>query len=510
MGCRSVRNDLPRWIALGTLALHLAVVLIMWWYYREQFDTSGGLWVQEFDAAWIPQLGIRLHFGIDGLSLLLIVLTDFLGIVSVAASWQEIRAHVGAFHGTLLLALAGLIGIFLALDLFLFYVCWELVLLPLYFMIIVWGHERRVRAAIKFFIFTQASSLLMLLGILGLYFVHGTRTGHYTFDYQQLVAAGATSTTAFWLMLGFLAAMAVKLPVVPLHTWLPDAHTEAPTAGSIVLAGLVLKAGAYGLLRFLIPLFPNEALHVATPMMVLGCVGILYGAVMAYGQTDLKRLVAYTSVSHLGFVLLGIFAWNTLALQGAVVVMLAHGISTGALFVLVGMLQHRLGTRELKQMGGLWETTPRLGGAGLVFAMASLGLPGLGNFVGEFLVLVGVYQVHPWIAAVAALGLVASAAYCLRLVQRVFFGPNEHQLQLPDSTLRETAILATMGVVILWLGMFPQSVLRLSKPAVDTAKQLAGERHTTAQAITSATKTVPLELQEFVAETSPPDMGVLP
>jgi NADH-quinone oxidoreductase subunit M len=394
-------------------------------------------------------------------------------MMAVAASWAGIEYRVGFFHFNLLWTLAALTGVFLALDLVLFYLFWELMLIPLYFLIGIWGHERRSYATLKFFIFTQASSQLMLVGILGLYFVHAQNTGTYTFDYEALLGTTMGPALGLWLMLGFFAAFAVKLPVVPLHTWLPDAHTEAPTAGSVLLAGLVLKAGGYGFLRFLIPLFPDAAHKIAPAAMVLGIVGILYGAVIAYGQTDLKRLVAYTSISHMGFVLLGIFAWNPLALQGAVVIMLAHGISTGALFILAGGLQDRIGTRDMNRMGGLWSTAPRMGGSTLVFALASLGLPGLGNFVGEFLVLLGIYQVSVPLAALAALGFVVATVYSLYMIQRAFHGPDKEGRKLPDLNLRETAIMVTLIVLIVWLGLAPQPVLDTAQPALDRLQQEA-------------------------------------
>ena len=276
---------------------------------------------------------------------------------------------------------------------------------------------------------------------------------------------------SFWIMLGFCAAFAVKLPVVPFHTWLPDAHTEAPTAGSVYLAGLVLKAGAYGFLRFLIPLFPAQANVIAPYAMVLGVIGIIYGGLVALGQTDLKRLVAYTSVSHMGFVLLGIFSWNQLSSSGALLVMLSHGISTGALFILVGDIYHRIGSRDLGRMGGLWTTMPRMGGWTMVFTMASLGLPALGNFVGEILVLVGAYQASVPIAAVATLGFIVATAYSLWMVQRVFLGPNQHAWKLPDSSPRETAMMVALTAVILWLGLFPQTVLNTSRDALSCLRQ---------------------------------------
>lgn len=465
-------NIWPRWVSLITLGLHLIVMLSIWWQYPGQIGLSGqGPFLIQLHLPWIPQLGISFYLALDGLSLLLIILADFLGIMAVAASWAGIQDHVGFFHFNLLWILAALVGVFLALDLVLFYFFWEMMLVPLYFLIGIWGHENRVYATLKFFIFTQASGLLMLLSIVGLFFVHGSTSGVYTFDYTQLLGTPMAPVTALWLMLGFFVAFAVKLPVVPLHTWLPDAHTEAPTAGSVDLAGLVLKVGAYGLLRFAIPLFPEAALNFAPVAMALGVIGILYGAIVAFGQTDLKRLVAYTSISHMGFVLVGIFAWNQLALQGALMVMLAHGISTGALFILVGDLQDRMHTRDLDRMGGLWSTVPRMGGFGLLFAVASLGLPGLGNFVGEFLVLLGVYQVNLPIAILATLGFIVSTIYALWMIQRTFFGPNTAGWQLPDSTARETAIMAALIAVIVWLGLYPQPVLNTARPALETLQQ---------------------------------------
>ncbi|MGH7931493.1 MAG: complex I subunit 4 family protein, partial [Candidatus Binatia bacterium] len=343
-----------RWIALIAMSADLLLALILWGqhYHPSMAMTTSGTWLVEFKRPWIPAFGISFHLGIDSLSLLLVVLTAFLGVLSVLCSWSEIESRVGFFHFNLLWVLAGLIGVFSALDLFLFYFLWELMLVPMYFLIAIWGHERRIYASMKFFIFTQLSGLLMLVAILALYFIHGANTGNYTFDYPELLGTAMPPATAMWLMLGFLIAFLVKLPAVPVHTWLPDAHTEAPTAGSVVLAGLLLKTGAYGLLRFVLPLFPQAALELAPIAMTLGVIGILYGALMAFGQTDLKRLIAYTSVSHMGFVLLGVFAWNELALQGAVIQIICHGISTGAQFILVGILQERTHTREMERLGG--------------------------------------------------------------------------------------------------------------------------------------------------------------
>jgi NADH-quinone oxidoreductase subunit M len=342
----------------------------------------------------------------------------------------------------------------------------------MYFLIALWGHERRQYASVKFFIFTQLSGLLMLIAILALYFAHHATTGVYTFEYQQLLGTPLSSTAAWWMMLGFFVAFAVKLPAVPVHTWLPDAHTEAPTAGSVVLAGLLLKTGAYGMLRFVVPLFPSAAHQFAPIAMVLAVIGILYGGLLAFGQSDFKRLVAYTSVSHLGFVLLGIFAWNELALQGALVTMIAHGISTGALFVIAGLLQERMHTRELDRMNGLWSTIPRLSGAALFFALGSLGLPGLGDFVGEFLVLLGTYRVSLRLTIFAAIGMLVATFYALRLVQRAFHGPNLHEWKLADLNKRETLILAPMIAVLLWIGLYPLPLLKTFRPAMDRLQQV--------------------------------------
>jgi NADH-quinone oxidoreductase subunit M len=464
----------PRWISLITLGIHLIPLLALWVGYLGQGGASAqGPWLAQLNLPWIPQLGISFALGMDGVSLLLVILANVLGIMAVAASWEGIQYRVGFFHFNLLWILAAIVGVFLSLDLFLFYVFWEMMLVPLYFLIGIWGHENRVYATLKFFIFTQASGLFMLLAILGLYFVHGRSTGVYTFNYFELLGTSMAPATAFWLMLGFFIAFAVKLPVFPLHTWLPDAHTEAPTAGSVDLAGLVLKVGGYGFLRFLIPLFPQAAFDFAPMAMALAVIGILYGAVVSFGQTDLKRLVAYTSISHMGFVLLGLFAWNQLALQGAVMVMLAHGISTGALFILAGDLQDRMHTRDMERMGGLWSTMPRMGGVALFFALASLGLPGLGNFVGEFLVLLGTYQVNAPMAVLATLGFIVSTIYSLWMIQRVFHGPNRAGWKLPDMTSREAAIMAAMIVIMVWLGLYPQPVLDTTAPALDHLERTA-------------------------------------
>lgn len=467
----------PRWISLAVLAVDLALVLTLWAaHFGAVAVTARGPWLADINWPWIPPLGISFHLGMDGLSLLLILLTIGLGIMSVAASWTEITERVGFFHFNLLWTLAGVVGVFLALDLFLFFLFWELMLVPMYFLIAIWGHERRVYAAIKFFLFTQGSGLLMFVAILALAFSNYHQTGTLTFDYFALLHARLDPATQMWIMLGFFVAFAVKLPAVPFHTWLPDAHTEAPTAGSVILAGLLLKTGAYGLLRFAVPLFPDAAAAFAPVAMTLGVIGILYGAVLSFAQHDMKRLVAYTSVSHLGFVLLGIYAWNTLALQGAIIQILAHGLSTGALFILVGALQERLHTRDMRQIGGLWSSAPRIGAIGLFFAIASLGLPGLGNFVGEFLVLFGTYRVATVFAIVGTLGLVVSTIYALIFVQRIFHGEPRGTVTLADFSSRHMIVMATMIATLVWLGFYPQPVFDTAGPSLSNLQHIRAER----------------------------------
>jgi NADH-quinone oxidoreductase subunit M len=464
----------PRWVCLIAMGADLAIGASFWVTHPFQNTVSSpAQWTQELSWAWIPQFGIRFHLALDGLSLVLLLLTFFLGIMAVLASWTEIQHNIGFFHFNLMWVLAGVTGVFLAVDLFLFYLFWELMLVPMYFLIAIWGHERRIYASVKFFLFTQLSGLLMLAAILGLCILHQRATGVWTFDYQALLNLTIEPRTARWLMLGFAIAFVVKLPAFPVHTWLPDAHTEAPTAGSLVLAGLLLKTGAYGLIRFVLPLFPGAVRELAPLFMTLGVAGILYGAILAMGQSDLKRLVAYTSVSHMGFVLLGIFAGTSIALQGSVIQMVSHGISTGALFILAGALQERMHTRELAKMGGLWDSVPGLSGAGLAFVMASIGLPGLGDFVGEFLVLLGTYKVSILLTSLAGLGIVASALYGLRLVRTVFYGPNANRWQFPDLYIREWLIVAPMLACLLWIGLYPQPFLNTFRPVVDAVQQPA-------------------------------------
>jgi NADH-quinone oxidoreductase subunit M len=405
---------------------------------------------------WIANPPIHYHLGVDGISVFLIVLTTFLTPISILASWSSINHRVKEFFVMLLMLEVGVVGVFVSLDLFLFFLFWEVMLIPMAFLIGIWGHERRIYAAIKFVLYTMAGSILMLVGIIWLYNLTGT------FDLpkiQQLLQDGRfaalTSQQEMLLFLAFFVAFAIKVPLFPLHTWLPDAHVEAPTAGSVMLAGILLKMGTYGMIRFCLPLFPNAAHRAAPWVATLAIIGIIYGALVSLIQPNLKKLVAYSSVSHLGFVVLGIFAFDNISMQGAVYQMLAHGISTGALFLLVGMLYDRRHTFEITEYGGLATPMPRLAAFFLFVALSSMGLPMLNGFVGEFLILLGTFQLHANWASWAALGVILSACYLLWAYQRVFFGDVtvEKNRALPDISSREFGILATMAVITLWMGI---------------------------------------------------------
>ena len=463
-----------RIISLITIITDFIIILLL---FIQQGDYSQKEWMIEFNASWIPRYGIGIHLALDGLSLLMLILTFFIGILAILISWKEITKNAGFFHFNILWILSGITGVFLSIDLFLFYFFWEVMLIPMYFLIGIWGHENRIYASYKFFIFTQASGLLMFLAILGLYLVHGNSTGIYTFDYQELLGTAMSPSMELILMAGFLIAFLVKLPAFPFHNWLPDAHTEAPTAGSLILASLMLKTGAYGLIRFAVPLFPDASITYAPVGMILGIIGILYGAKLAFAQTDVKRLVAYTSISHMGFVILGVYAFNEMAYQGVVMQMIAHGISTGALFIIVGQLYERLHTRDLNKMGGLWEQIPAIGAMGMIFSMASLGLPGLGNFVAEFLTLMGTFKTSIFFTSLASLGLIAATVYSLRIVQKVFFGKKNSEQILKDLSVRESVVIGTMVIAILFTGLFPQPVIDTAKPSFTKTISVKGQSH---------------------------------
>ncbi|MBB3184431.1 NADH-quinone oxidoreductase subunit M [Halomonas fontilapidosi] len=475
---------LPRWIALATMLVELAITLGVWFHGDYHLGNAGMAgealrWSMEWRAAWIPRFGIDVHLALDGLSLVLIALTGLLGVLAVLCSWHEIMRRVGFFHLNLLWILGGVVGVFLAIDLFLFFFFWEMMLVPMYFLIALWGHSgsegrTRIRAATKFFIYTQASGLLMLVAILGLVFAHHAHSGEYTFAYADLMQTPLSESTAMWLMLGFFVAFAVKLPVVPLHGWLPDAHAQAPTAGSVDLAGILLKTAAYGMLRFALPLFPEASQAFAPVAMTLGLIGIFYGALLACGQQDIKRLIAYTSIAHMGFVLIGIYAGTQLALQGVVLMMVAHAFSASGLFILSGQLYERLGTRDMRQMGGLWGRLGSLPGFSLCFVAASLGMPGTANFLGEFLILFGSFPVAPWVVVVASIGLVLAAIYSLLLMQRVHFGPAQGEGRFADLDTREYVMMLSLLGLVLLFGLYPQPLLDTTGAAMSEVQRLFG------------------------------------
>jgi NADH-quinone oxidoreductase subunit M len=410
--------------------------------------------------------GVSWHLGVDGISLFLVVLTAFLFPIALAAS-TSITDRVRQYAASMLFLEAGIIGVFLALDLLVFFAFWEVMLVPMYFIIGIWGGERRIHAAVKFFIYTALGSALMLAGILFLGVLGGGDAGP-TFDFVELLGADLSRSAQFWLFAAFGLSFAIKVPVFPFHTWLPDAHVEAPTAGSVILAGVLLKLGAYGLLRFNLTLFPEAAVDLVPVLAVLAVIGILYGAAVAIVQTDIKRLVAYSSVSHLGFVVLGIFALTTQGLQGGVIQMVNHGLTTGALFLLVGMIYERRHTREISEFGGLARVMPIFAGLFLFTAFASIGLPGLNGFVGEFLVLLGAYLSLPVYAVLAALGVVLAAVYLLWAYQRVFTGEvtKDENRVLKDLGVREVAILAPLVLLIIGLGVYPKPALDRIEPSV--------------------------------------------
>jgi len=447
--------------------LSLCAVLTLGSYFLLSIFSHAQSSVQNFSqlqlferVPWISSLNIDYALALDQLSITLIVLTFFLAVICILVSWQEIQEKAGFYYFNLLATFAGIIGVFSAVDMFLFFFFWEVMLIPMTAIIAIWGHENRYFAAIKFFIFTQVSSLLMLVAIITMAYIHQQQTGLLSFYYQDWLSLDIKIGIAQYLMLGFFIAFAVKLPSVPVHSWLPDAHTQAPTAGSVLLAGVLLKTGAYGLIRFVIFLFPQASENFAPIAATLAVLSILYGAKMAFAQSDFKRLVAYSSISHMGFVMLAIFSFNEIAYQGAIVTMVAHGLSSAALFSLAGMIYHRIHSRSLNDMGGFWQSAPRMGGFGLAFAAAAFGLPGLANFVGEFLSLVGAFQVFPIMVIFAALGLIGSAIYGMVLFQKTFQGMPLKPVQ--DLSIREICICSSLLGLLIILGLYPNIILHHS------------------------------------------------
>ena len=473
----------PRSIALATFVLEFVVSLGLWW----AFDSGEARWQFAVDRPWIPSWGVRFTIGIDGIALMMILLTTFIMVLSTLGSWTYIRTRTHSFYALMLVLTTGMLGVFMSLDLFLFYVMWEVMLVPMYFIIGIWGGEKRLYASIKFFIYTMVGSMLMLAAIVYLGLAAGDpQTGIPTFSYdfilQNVVVA---PRAALWLFGAFFLAFAVKVPMFPFHTWLPDAHVEAPTAGSVVLASVMLKLGTFGFLRLAVPLFPSAALNDTVRAIIVGLavIGIVYGALVSMVQPDFKKLVAYSSVSHLGFVMLGIFALTVQSVQGALMIMINHGISTGALFLLIGMIYERRHTRAIEAYGGIARTVPMFAALLTLVSLSSIGLPGTNGFIGEFLVLLGAFKTLPIATFIAATAVIFAAAYLLWAIQRILFNPLDkpENAHIADLNGRELLIMAPIVVAIIWLGVYPAPVLRRMELAAQRFVTVVQQR--TAQSV---------------------------
>ena len=449
-----VLRDFTLFVTLLEFLVSLPVAL--------SFDASAAGMQFVAKVPWIPQYGISYHVGVDGISLWLLMLTTFLMPITILSTYAAIEKHVKEFMIFMLLLEVGMVGVFLAIDLFLFYIFWELVLIPMYFLIGVWGHDRKIYSAVKFFIYTFVGSVLMLVAIIALYFYHHKVTGIYTTDLMAMYALDIPLKLQFWMFAAFALAFAFKVPMFPFHTWLPDAHVDAPTAGSVILAAVLLKMGTYGFLRFAMPLFPVAAADFTPLLATLAVVGVVYGALVAMVQKDIKKLVAYSSVSHLGFVMLGLFAMNVQGIEGGILQMVNHGVSTGALFLIVGMIYERRHTRLIEEFGGLSRVVPLFALCFMIVTLSSIGLPGTNGFVGEFLIMVGAFKPLRWYTVVAASGVVFAAVYMLWMFQRVMFGTLTHEKnrRLPDMNAREIAYMLPLVLFIFWIGVYPQTFLR--------------------------------------------------
>jgi len=460
-----------KYFGLGISLITFLISLVI--YFNFNYDESGFQFIHKFK--WIENLNISYHVGIDGISLLLVLLTTFITPLTLISSWKGIEQKVKEFTFFMLVLELGMLGVFVSLDLFLFYVFWEAMLIPMYFIIGIWGCERRIYAAVKFFLYTMAGSLLMLVAIIWLAVYASDITGYFTTNLLELYAIGPTieHSIQLWMFLAFALSFAIKVPLFPFHTWLPDAHVEAPTAGSVILAAVLLKMGTYGLLRFNLPLFPEASIYFASFISILSVIGIIYGALVAMVQTDMKKLVAYSSVSHLGFVVLGIFAMNEEAIQGAVIQMINHGLSTGALFLLVGMIYERTHTRVISEYGGIAKVVPVFSFSLLFISLSSIGLPGLNVFIGEFLILLGAFNSPVlnswWYVVFAATGVILAAVYLLWMYKRVVFGEvtNQKLNSLTDLDKREMLVLIPIFIFVVWIGIYPTTFLKVSEKAAE-------------------------------------------
>jgi len=462
-----VPRDQDKMVKIGAFVASLLVfVLSLQLYFG--FKSTADMQFSEL-YSWIPALGATYHVGVDGISLFMVLLTTFITPIVVLSSWNAVSKNVKGYMISMLVLEAGVIGVFVALDLFLFYVFWEVMLIPMYFIIGIWGGERRIYAAIKFFLYTIMGSLLMLVAILVMYFYCGALTGEYTFDLLKLQQVGLPLGYQTWLFLAFGLSFAIKVPMFPFHTWLPDAHVEAPTGGSVILAGVLLKMGTYGFLRFCLPFFPNALADFMPLILTLAVIGIIYGALVAMVQPDVKKLVAYSSVSHLGFVMLGIFALNTQGIQGSLIQMVNHGLSTGALFLMVGMIYERRHTRLISEFGGLAKQIPLFATFFMIMTLSSIGLPGLNGFIGEYLILLGTFLQHQTFAVFAATGVILAAVYMLLMFQKTMFGKLEkpENQSLTDLTAREIGLLVPIVIFIVLIGVYPNVFLEKMEPSVN-------------------------------------------
>ena len=459
------RDDTIRWIANIVASLGFLVSLPLWFWY----DSANPDWQFVERAPWIPSIGAEYFLGVDGFSSLLVLLTTLMGMIAILSSWTAITERVKEYYIFLLLLQTGMIGAFITLDFLLFFLFWEVMLVPMYFLIGIWGSDNRLYSAIKFFLYTLVGSVVMLLGILAVYFYQYSVTGVYTFDVTQFHELNMPVDLQWWVFLAFFLGFAVKVPMFPFHTWLPDAHTDAPTAGSVILAAVLLKMGTYGFIRFSLPILPDATVSFVPLIAGLSIVGIIYGALVALSQSDWKRLVAYSSVSHMGLVMLGMFALTPVGITGSIIQQINHGISTGALFLIVGIVYERRHTREISEYGGLSKTMPVFAAVFLIMTMSSIGLPTLNGFIGEILILQGVFVVSKWWAAVAATGIVLGAAYMLWLYQRTMFGTidNPKNEGLADLNMRELATFVPLIILAVWIGLYPSPFLRRLETSVE-------------------------------------------
>jgi NADH-quinone oxidoreductase subunit M len=453
----SKRVELIRWVAFIFAVVTFLVSLPLY------FSFDAGTWEMQFveNVPWVSEFGISYRMGIDGISLLLVLMTTFLSALAILSTWSAVSEGVKGYMASLLFLETGMLGVFCALDFVLFYVFWEVMLIPMYFIIGIWGGPRRIYAAVKFFIYTMSGSVLMLVAILVLYFTYYKATGVYTFDILAYYNLGLPGNLQFWLFLAFFLAFAIKVPMFPFHTWLPDAHVEAPTAGSVILAGVLLKMGTYGFLRFSLPIFPQASIDFIPVILILSVIGIIYGALVSLAQDDIKKLVAYSSVSHLGYCMLGMFALNMEGVKGSILQMINHGLSTGALFMIVGMLYERRHTRLISEYGGVLKVMPVMAGLFLLVAFSSMGVPGLNGFVGELLILIGAFKASLGYGLLATIGLVLGAVYLLWMYKRVMYGEitKDENRKLKDMTGREYAYLLPIILFIVWIGVSPKPFL---------------------------------------------------